>query len=64
MVIFSGWHRRLNGKVGRAALPMYVLQGLLQRETKLVTINMQLVSESTVLRNCRELFVNTDVAIH
>ena len=53
----------MNGKAGRVALPMYVLIGMLKMEAQLVDINSQLVSESAVLRNRRELYVTMDAAI-
>lgn len=47
---FIGWHRRINGKAGRACLQFYVLVPLLLREARLLDLNAQLVSEHALVR--------------
>jgi hypothetical protein len=41
----EGWHRRLNHRTGKSGPPLYVLIPILHRESKLVTLQLQMVSE-------------------
>ncbi|OWF50848.1 hypothetical protein KP79_PYT13810 [Mizuhopecten yessoensis] len=51
-----GWHHRLNGKAGRANLPFYILVPLLLKEGSLVSVQMRLVSESSLQRHQRTTY--------
>ena len=58
--LFIGWHRRLNGRAGRADLSFYVLVPLLLEEAGTVEQQMSLVSENLLHRRQRSIYT----AIH
>ncbi|XP_033743113.1 uncharacterized protein LOC117329317 [Pecten maximus] len=49
----EGWHRRLNGKAGRAILHFYLLVPLLRKEANSIEVTMRLVEEQTITRHRR-----------
>ncbi|XP_033727977.1 uncharacterized protein LOC117317302 [Pecten maximus] len=49
----EGWHRRLNGKAGRAMLHFYLLVPLLRKEANSIEVTMRLVEEQTITRHRR-----------
>ena len=57
----EGWHHRLNQKAGCGSLTFYML--MLLQEAKLVTIHLQLVSQDSVTRNRRPIYLNMDAKI-
>ena len=50
LYIFSGWHRRINGRACRADLGLYVIIPLLLGEAETVDLQMRLVSENLLHR--------------
>lgn len=48
--LFTGWHRRINTKAGRADLCFYVLVPLLRGEAKVVDQQIRLVSHHLLTR--------------
>ncbi|XP_052787549.1 uncharacterized protein LOC128241241 [Mya arenaria] len=59
----EGWHRRLNFSAGRSTLQFYVLLSLLLRESKMVNVTHQLVSEAALGRQRRERYRDIDARI-
>ncbi|XP_052804540.1 uncharacterized protein LOC128234373 [Mya arenaria] len=59
----EGWHRRLNFSAGRSTLQFYVLLSLLLRESKMVKVTHQLVSEAALGRQRRERYRYIDARI-
>ncbi|OWF49856.1 hypothetical protein KP79_PYT00972 [Mizuhopecten yessoensis] len=47
----EGWHRRMNGKAGRANLPFYLLVPLMKKEGEIVNLQMRLVGENLLARH-------------
>ena len=46
----EGWHHRLNNNARRASLPVYLLIHLLHQESRLVSMQVHLVSENKLKR--------------
>ena len=53
----EGWHNRLNVRVQKGNLNMYLLMYLLHAEASLVTIQASLLSDGKVLRHQRKKFL-------
>ena len=53
----------MNAKAGRGPLAMYVLLKLLQREAKMVNLQLQLVAEAAVGRFRRAIYRDMDAKI-
>ncbi|OWF50368.1 hypothetical protein KP79_PYT09479 [Mizuhopecten yessoensis] len=49
----EGWHRRFNGKAGRAMLHFYLLVPLLRKESNTVEVTRRLVEEQVLTRHRR-----------
>ena len=49
----EGWHHRLNAKAKKGNLPFYMLVQLLYNETKMINVNLQLISEHRLKRHQR-----------
>ena len=54
--IFSGWHHRINGRVGKVGAAFYILVPLLLQEAETVELVIQLVSEQSLTRYQRATY--------
>ncbi|OWF37857.1 hypothetical protein KP79_PYT22647 [Mizuhopecten yessoensis] len=52
--LFKCWHRRFNGKAGRAMLHFYLLEPLLRKESNMVEVTMRLVEDQALTRYRRD----------
>ena len=57
---FVGWHHKINKDIGKANAAFYILVPALQRESKLVDLQVRLVSEEQVIRNQRSRTLETE----
>ncbi|XP_028408207.1 uncharacterized protein LOC114530782 [Dendronephthya gigantea] len=52
----EGWHHRLNHNARRGSLPFYLLVDLLHRESRLVSVQVRLVSDNKLKRQQRRKY--------
>ena len=61
----EGWHRRLNAKASSTGnLNLYLMLDLLSKESRLVTLNCQLLKESRMLRRHRKDEKSTNARLY
>ena len=53
----EGWHTRLNAR-GRAGMNLYMLVALLHDESRMISVQVRLVSEGKLRRHQRKVFVD------